>query len=189
MIYPVTYLGPVSWYRSWLRDANAAIEQYETYTKQTIRNHCQIVGPNGIQTLTIPVERMHDNKIMTRNIRIINQNNWQHIHWQALRTAYRNSPFYDYYIDLFEPFYTKQYDFLFDFNIEIMQVVLKLLEIKKEIKLTDDFEADRQHFFTTQTDNTTIPYYQVFESRHGFMPDMSIIDLLFNMGPESYKIL
>ena len=188
VIYPITYLGPVSWYRCWLNDTDALIEQYETYQKQTIRNHCNIVGPNGVQTLTIPIERMHERKILTKDIHITYQEKWQQTHWQALKTAYRNSPFYDYYIDLFEPLYSQKYDYLLDFNIKLMEIILKLSETPKTIQLTDKYIGITQlQISNSEMQNPN--YYQVFQEKHGFIADMSIIDLLFNMGPESYKIL
>lgn len=189
MIFPTTYLGSISWYRSWLNDANALIEQYETFPKQTIRNRCRIIGSNGVQTLTIPVERQHGRNIKTRDIHITYQEKWQHLHWEALRSAYRNSPFYDYYAEFFEPFYTQRFDYLLDFNLQLTEVVLKLLDTNKTINLTTDFSLTDTTCCNPKSDNAPKPYYQVFQDRHGFQADLSIIDLLFNMGPESYLYL
>ncbi len=181
VIFPTTYFGPISWYRCWLNDTDALIEQYETFPKQTIRNRCQIMGSNGVQTLTIPVERQHGRQIKTCDLHITYQEKWQHQHWEALRSAYRNSPFYDYYAEFFEQLYTNHFDYLLDFNIKAMEIILKLLDSPKPIRLTSDYMGVSE---ITMNENTQ-PYYQVFQDKHGFQPDLSIVDLLFNMGPEA----
>ena len=184
MVFPITYLGSVSYWQQWLNDKDALIEQWETFPKQTERNRCTIAGANGAEQLTIPVERQHGRQLKTRDIHITNQENWQHRHWQALKSAYQHSAFYDYYAEFFEPFYTRKYDYLLDFNIGLMEVCLKLLDRQKDIRLTNEYMGTDDY----QTTNYKLPttnYYQVFQDRHGFLPDMSITDLLFNMGPEA----
>lgn len=185
MIYYTTYLGSVGYYRHWLNDTDALIEQWETYPKQTERNRCAILGANGIQQLTIPVERSHGEKIYTRDIRITYQQKWQHQHCQAIRSAYQHSAFYDYYADFFLPFYTKEYRFLLDFNAQLMDVVLQLLEKDKNIMFTTNYIGI--NFADSETYQK--PYYQVFQDKFSFQKDLSIIDLLFNEGPEAYKWL
>ncbi len=190
MVFPITYLGSTSYWQQWLNDTDALIEQWETFPKQTERNRCTIAGANGIEQLTIPVERQHGRQLKTRDIHITYQENWQHRHRQAFKSAYQHSAFYDYYAEFFDPFYTKKYNFLLDFNIGLMEVCLKLLDIKKTIRLTDDYIGISYSQSPIADSTIRIPdYYQVFQDRYGFLPDMSIIDMLFNTGPEARDIL
>ena len=166
------------------------IEQFETYRKQTIRNHCSIYGPNGLQTLTVPVIKVNGNHTMTRDIRITESIPWQRLHWRSIETAYNNSPFFLYYKDEFVCIYEKRFDFLVDLNITLIEVIFNILGIKKEIRFTEQFMKGSEGI-----DNTAIlkkafsPYTQVFSPKYGFLADLSIIDLIFNMGPEAYDFL
>ena len=173
------------------------MERHETFQKQTYRNRCVIATTNGLQTLTVPVERSSSNLI--KDIRISNHGNWRHQHWFALISAYNESPFFDYYQDDFRPFYERQYDFLYDFNMEICHKVCELIDIQPNIKETSSYRsAGVQEFRIIDFRSAINPkhpaddadfvprrYYQVYERKHGFQPNLSILDLLFNMGPES----
>lgn len=177
MVLPTSFFGPVSWYEQIARAAEPiSIEAHENFQKQTLRTRCRIATANGVQTLTVPVSGSGSIK----DIKISDHNNWRHLHWQALASAYGSSPFFEYYADDIAPFFEKKWDFLFDYNLEITHKMCELLDIRTEIHLTDEYQgcSFNQH-------NDSKPYYQVFQSRHGFIPDLSILDLLFNMGPES----
>ena len=142
-----------------------------------------------------------------KDIRISDHGNWRHLHWNALETAYRNSPFFEYYADDFLPFYTQKWDFLFDFNEAMRAKVCELIDLHPKVAQTasygfmdfggrsDDCVADFRNLISpkisVEADVTFIPrgYYQVFREKHGFLPNLSVVDLLFNMGPESLLVL
>lgn len=179
-----SYLPPISWYHDYctiLRDGREPlIDVAEHYVKQTIRNRCTIAMPDGPQHLIIPVEAASCHVPM-RDIRISEHGNWRHHHWNALRTAYGKSPFFEYYADDFAPFFAaRTHDYLIDFNAALHDVVCRLIDITQPV-------PPQQRCL--QPDGTPQPYYQVFAPRLGFLPDLSILDLLFNMGPESILYL
>lgn len=171
---PSLYLGPVSYYGHLLRSGEQDVDVNEPYQKQTLRTRCVIDSPNGPLTLSIPVEKMAHGTPM-RDVRISDHGNWRHQHWQALCSSYRQSPFFDYYADEFAPFYEKRWEFLVDYNEALKQVVLEQMDVAHMAKMPEKPLADT--------------YYQVFAHRHGFLPDLSIVDLLFNMGPEAVLYL
>ena len=178
MVLPTTFFGPVSWYEQIARASEPVfIEAHENFQKQTLRTRCRIATANGVQTLTVPVSGSGSIK----DIKISDHNNWRHLHWQALASAYGSSPFFEYYADEFAPFYEKKWEFLADFNEELMMLVASLLDIEKPVTRTVAFEDAPP---LTEGRRESSPYYQMFASRHGFLPDLSIVDLLFNMGPE-----
>lgn len=136
-ILSTTYFGPIQWYQKLNRYDECLIEQHESFIKQTYRNRMVIPTSNGPLALTIPVN--HDLGIGIKDIRITDHANWRHTHWNALLSAYGESPFFEYYEDDIRPFYEKKYDFLFDFNMETMQKMIELLDIRPKISLTDRY--------------------------------------------------
>ena len=195
-----TYFGPIQWYQKLCRYDQTLIEQYDSYQKQTYRNRCVIATANGLQALTVPVE--HDtlnikNEILkVKDLRISDHNNWRRIHWNALQSAYNESPFFDYYADDIRLFFEKKYEFLVDFNEAIRQTVCNLLDIHPQVSYTTDFSRqpsdidDYREVINAkhpQADEDFQPrrYWQVFEGKHGFQANLSILDLLFNMGNEA----
>lgn len=197
------YLAPVEYYTKLLAYDKIFIEQHDHYMKQTYRNRCTITGPDGELTLSIPTVKPDTPKCPMKDIRISDHGNWRHLHWNAIESAYNNTPFFEYYKDDFRTFYEKKYEFLFDFNEELCRLVCELIDIHPVIERTAEYkmeftvdEADfreiihpKKDFRTADTAFVPQPYYQVFESKLGFLPNLSIIDLLFNMGPESLLIL
>lgn len=180
MLLPCCYLAPVSHYSAYYRADEVRLEVCDHFTKQTLRNRCWIDSPNGALALTIPVVKT-EGKTMMRDVRISDHGNWRHQHWVALESSYRQSPFFEYYADDFAPFYEKKWEFLADYNEELMALVASLLDISKSVTRTAAFEAPLP---LSEGRGESSPYYQVFASRHGFLPDLSIVDLLFNLGPE-----
>ena len=213
-----TYFGPVQWYQKLNRYEECLIERHESFVKQTYRNRMVIPTTNGPLALTIPTN--HDTSMAMKDIRISDHANWRHVHWNALLSAYGESPFFEYYQDDIRPFYEKKYEFLFDFNMETMEKMIELLDIRPKISMTDRYvlseerrvkseefnsleeKLNIQHStFNTEysdfretirpkhplPDPEFIPrrYYQVYERKHGFQPNMSILDLLFNEGNEA----
>lgn len=195
------YLAPAPLYaRLYACDA-LVINGDEPFIKQTYRNRTTIATEKGVQTLTIPV--IHDgNKAAMRDVRISEHGNWRHQHWNAIVSAYRKSPFFDYYADDFAHFYEEKDGFLMDFNLRLHNVTCELLGLHKEIHIVGnrDIEellpecedtrafAEPKEMMSSEMPATT-PYYQVFAQRNGFIPKLGIADLLFNMGPEGLLTL
>ena len=208
----------MQWYQKLNRYEECLIERHESFVKQTYRNRMVIPTANGPLALTIPTN--HDTSMAMKDIRISDHANWRHVHWNALLSAYGESPFFEYYQDDIRPFYEKKYEFLLDFNMETMEKMIELLDIRPKISMTDRYvlseerrvkseefnsleeKLNIQHStFNTEysdfretirpkhplPDPEFIPrrYYQVYERKHGFQPNMSILDLLFNEGNEA----
>lgn len=184
------YLPPVAYLAAILRADAAHIEAMDHYAKQTLRNRALIASPQGPQALTIPVVKAEGKQLM-RDVRISDHGQWRHLHWQALRTAYNASPFFEFYADDFAPFYEQRYEFLFDFNLRLLHLLLRLIDIPTPVLPTTRYEAsapvDLRDF--RRLPPACRPYYQVFAQRQGFLAGLSAVDLLFNMGPESLLIL
>ncbi len=195
-ILSTAYFPPVSYFVSLRTEQQVTIEQWETYTKQTLRNHCHIYGPNGEQRLSVPVVKVNGNHTLTKDIRIALNNNWQKIHWRSIETAYNKSPYFLYYKDYFIPFFEKKQEFLLDLNTRLLETVSPLLRWDLRIELTENYQGLNLPAFN-QKKETTRPeemlffpeYIQVFSSRTGFIPDLSILDLIFNLGPEAGEYL
>ena len=195
------YLAPVQYYTKLLQcKGNAYIEAYDSYTKQTYRNRCVIVDANGPLALTIPTEKTAEGKCLMRDIRISDHGNWRHRHWNALEAAYRHTPFFLYYEDDFRPFYEQKIESLYDFNMGLTRLGCQLIGIDTPLLPTTEYEGAscltdlRECIHPKQAweaDKEFAPkeYYQVFKDKHGFIANMSIVDLLFNMGPDSILIL
>ena len=197
------YLAPIQYYSKLLQCGSDAayIEGYDNYAKQTYRNRCLIADANGPLALTIPTEKTAEGKCLMRDIRISDHGNWRHQHWNALEAAYRHTPFFLYYEDDFRPFFEKKITFLYDFNMQLTELVCSLIGLNTTLRTTDTYRpnavgmADFRALITPKSsweaDGEFRPteYYQVFKEKHGFIPNLSIADLLFNMGPESILIL
>ena len=201
VILSTAYLAPIQYFSKILKFDTSIIELHENYVKQSFRNRCNIYGANGLQTLSIPIKKNTKPKILIKDIKISYEKNWQKNHWKAIKSAYGSSPFYEYFIDDFAPFYNKKFTFLIDFNNEIQQVVLDLLEIDTNITYTNSFKKNydikdfretinpKKRLAKPDEEFVCFEYYQVFAEKHGFIPNLSIIDLLFNEGTNAVEIL
>lgn len=197
------YWGPIQYYSKLYSYRNVFVEAHEHYVKQTYRNRCVIASPAGTQALTVPIIKPETDKCAMKDIRVSDHGNWRHLHWNALESSYRNSPFFEYYADDFLPFYTKQWEFLFDFNEAIRQKVCELIDLSINVVPTDAYglvgnDDAADDFRTLISPKVAVEaderfacpvYYQVFQNRNGFIPNLSIADLLFNMGPEALLVL
>ena len=194
-----TYLGNIQFYSKLVHFSEIWIEQHCHYTKQTYRNRCKIATANGVMALSIPTIKPATEKCKTKDIRIDNSQHWQQIHWRALEAGYNSSPFFEYYKDDFAPFYTNKFEFLVDYTFQLQSLVIALLELDCKVQLTDayttyDDALDYRDALSAKKeieDNDFVisSYYQVFENKYGFIPNLSILDLLFNMGNESILVL
>jgi hypothetical protein len=198
VLLSTTYFGPIQWYQKLYRAEHVEIEQWESFQKQTYRNRCLIATANGVQALTVPVE--HGDSPLIKDIRLSDHGNWRHLHWNALQSAYGESPFFEYYQDDIRPFFERHWTFLLDFNEEIRQKMCELIDIQPNVSYTEGFIPEESPLTSYRTaispkhpqdDPDFLPkrYYQVYEQKHGFLPNLSILDLLFNMGPESIFLL
>ena len=187
-----TYFGPVQWYQRLCQPEQVWIERWESFQKQTLRNRCLIASANGVQALTVPVEHSAGN-CLVKDVRISDHGNWRHLHWNALRSAYGKSPFFDYYEDDLHPFFENihpnRWAYLFDFNEAIREKMCELIDIHPVVSYTTTFVqgglTDAEALPVGEITASFKPYYQVWREKHGFLPNLSILDLLFNMGPES----
>jgi hypothetical protein len=189
-LIPTAYLPPIGYMARLVHSGSVVIEVWESYTKQTCRNHCNIYSPNGLQTLTIPVIKVNGNHTLTKDIRIANQIPWQINHWRSIETAYNNSPFFLYYQDFLLPFYQKKYDFLLDLNADLLKTIIKLLKldipVERSVAFCPDRDINGREMLVSKKSRFTNPlYHQVFTEKSGFIPNLSIVDLLFNLGNES----
>ena len=184
------YLAPVEQYVRLYAAKRMLVDLDAPFVKQTFRNRALIAAENGALPLTIPVVHNGGVKQAMRDVRISDHGNWRRMHWNAIVSAYKKSPFFDYYADDFRPFYEKRYEFLADFNMQLHHTVCELLGLEREVVALDsvDATADALDCRPLAEPSTVVaaqqPYYQVFEQRNGFLPNLSIADLLFNMGPE-----
>ncbi len=200
-IFSIAYFPPVHYFYELCNAEQVLIEQFENYTKQSYRNRCEILSPNGKQILSIPVIKKSGEKQIIKDIRIDYKNNWQAIHLKSLKTAYLSSPFYEFYIDALKIFFEKKYTFLFDFNLEIIQTLLSELGINKELLLSNNFQKQvsgkdlRHTIHPKKAIKEYFPHYkaktytQVFFDRYSFVPNLSVLDLLFNEGPNTEYFL
>jgi hypothetical protein len=196
------YLGPIQYFSKLLTPGTIIIERYEHFPKQSYRNRCIIYGANGPLTLTVPVTK-ENIKEYTRDIRIDYATNWLKIHLKAIESAYNNSPFYPYYIDDIRDILNKKETYLYDLNQKLTLTLCDLIKIKPIVSETNDYivELPPQTFDFRECihpklrmfkpdENFEAPQYsQVFASKHGFIENLSIIDMLFNIGPDCKELL
>lgn len=199
-ILPTAYLAPVPYFYR-LVNSPVIIDRHAHYHKQTYANRCRIATAHGIENLTIPVE--HTDHTPLCDVRTSSHHDWQIQHWRALEAAYNASPFFDYYKDELRPFYNRPTDRLFDFTLALQNKILELLDLEANYTLSETYKKDYtngeidlrnayctpKNIVTLQPDFTKKHYYQVFEQKLGFIANLSIVDLLFNMGNEARLIL
>lgn len=202
ILLSTAYFAPIQYYSKFLKYDTIYIEQFENFIKQTYRNRCKIMGGCGPVMLIVPVVKGRGPKILIKDIRISYDTDWQRNHWRTLFSAYNSSPFFEYYSDEIRPVFEKKFSFLFDLNQSVHETICELLELENKVIFTNDFEitpygtlnfresiTPKMH--KTQPDIHFQPamYTQVFSDRTEFSPNLSILDLLFNEGPNSYSVL
>ena len=191
LIIPTAYLGPVWLYAYLLAVPHCLEDRGEHYIKQTCRTRCHIATPQGVQALTVPVDRSGGSHTAVRDLRLSSHGNWRHLHWQALTSAYERTPYFEYFADEFRTLYQQPFTFLADFNAALHEAVCRCLDLRQHFP-PKAYTPGLIHADTPAPFSLTFraePYYQVFASRTGFLPHLSIVDLLFNLGPESRLLL
>ena len=196
------YLPPIQYFARLYAADQILAERCDHYVKQTYRNRTVIASSNGPLALTIPIVRTGENNQSMRDLRISDHGRWHRLHWTALVSAYEQSPYFPYYEDDFRHFYEEPYEYLIDFNDALQAKICELLMLTPDIRPTTEYvktpapeiEDCRDLIrpkvsFSEDARFRIVPYYQVFQSRLGFLPNLSIVDLLFNMGPESRLVL
>lgn len=191
-IFPTAYFPCISYVAQFLADDTPVIEIFDTYHKQTYRNRCHVMTANGVQMLSVPVKQVNGNHTMTKDMVISTVEPWQQVHRRCLESAYMSSPYFEHYYRYIAPIFEQHFERLIDLNDAALTAILKMLKVKKEIVHTSDYvkEADddfRNVFVKRPIDNPSpiTPYYQVFENKFPFAPDLSVLDLIFNEGPEA----
>ena len=201
ILLSTAYLPPVQYITKFITNIPVLIEKHENYQKQSYRNRCYIYGANGKQCLVIPVKKQ-GLKTPVSEAEIDNRYGWQKNHLKSIESAYRLSAFYEYYADDFRRFYEKECRFLFTLNMELLQLILSLMRIQNDPDITKSWESipincmdyrqsihPKVRLALPDDDFNPQPYQQVFQERHGFIPNLSVIDLLFNEGPLAADIL
>ena len=202
ILLSTAYFAPIRYFSKLAVYPEIYIEQHENFIKQTYRNRTVILGANGSISLIVPVEKGREKKIKIKDLRIAYDEEWQRNHWRTIFSAYNSSPFFEYYADDIEPFFRKKHNFLFDFNQQITETLAEILEIPLSLNLTREFEqvpenclnfreqiSPKTHLIDPDPHFAAQYYTQVFSEKFGFVPDLSILDLLFNEGPSSQSIL
>jgi hypothetical protein len=173
------------------------IESEEHFPKQTYRNRAHVFTPDGVLVLTVPVIKGSKTHTKIKDVKISYDFDWQRLHWLSLQACYRRSAYFEYYEDELAPFYEKRFDFLFDYNEQVLQFLLKSIKLKVDLQYTQSYESSYSQLndFRNSISPKKEPgfeqkqYFQVFEERQGFQKNLSIVDLLFNQGPHSLNYL
>lgn len=196
VILSTAYLPDLAYLSAVLNAESILIEQYEHFVKQTFRNRCSILTSNGKQLLSIPLLKQADKELI-KDKRISYAENWQQQHWRTITSSYKNSPYFEFFEDDLKPFYTNRFDFLIDYNTELLKTILHILRKQKQIISTNTFveqpenTIDLRHtnFQEQYADCYTKTYYQVFEDKFDFVPQLSCFDALFNVGLDTIDLV
>lgn len=197
-IFPLFYLPPVEFFRQMkAHKEQIVIEAAEHFPKQTYRNRASIDSPQGKLDLIVPVIKGSKVHTKIRDVKISYDFNWQRLHWMSIQTSYRRSAYFEFYEDAFARFYEEKWDYLFDYNLELLDLLTKNLKLQLPYTFTSEYEetyADRDDFRKSihpkiASDGSFKEYFQVFGDKNGFLPNLSIIDLLFSQGPQSASFL
>ncbi|WZL89242.1 WbqC family protein [Salinimicrobium sp. 3283s] len=198
LLHPA-YFGPVSQFVAIVNADELVFENEDNYQKQTYRNRMYIYGANGKLLLNIPIKHTGNKSghQKYKDIKIENDFPWQKQHWKSLETVYRTSPFFEFYEDEFYPLYHREYDYLMDFNYRCLELALDCLQLDLSYKKTEEYFKEPTGLFDRRSlieakknePQSLEPYFQVFKEKYGFLNDLSIVDLIFNEGPNALNYL
>ncbi|WP_199139611.1 WbqC family protein [Pedobacter sp. ASV12] len=193
-IFPLFYLPPVGYFSALkAHDFNFVLEKQEHFPKQTYRNRASIASPDGTLDLIIPVVKGAKVHTALKDVKISYDTRWQRLHWLSLQNCYRSSAYFEFYEDGLRPFYERKFDFLYDYNLELLQWLCKQLKIEAAITESQSYEKEWPGLidYRNRMSKKEVPlqetksYFQVFSDRNEFMPNLSMVDLLFSQGPQS----
>lgn len=196
LIHP-TYFPSVAHFAAIIKADTVTFEVCDNFQKQTYRNRCYIYGANGKLLLNVPVVHSQKNRQMYKDVSIADTENWQSHHWKSLQSTYKMSPFFEFYDYEIEPLFTQKFNSILDFNLQCFKIICNCLELDIDIKTTSIFEkeptniSDYRSLVNAKKEpqyNFT-PYTQVFTQKHGWIENLSILDLLFNEGPNTINYL
>jgi hypothetical protein len=195
LLYP-SYFPNIASYIVMAQSNDIIFEVHDSYQKQTYRNRCYIYGANGKLSLNIPVNFSQKNRKNTEEIKIDNSSKWQSTHWKSIESAYKTSPFFEFYEDEFKDLFSTPKEFLLDFNLECIAVINNCLNLKLDFSKSDQFlksinELDYRFLVNARKESKIdlMSYIQVFQDKHGYLTNLSILDLLFNEGPNALGYL
>ena len=196
-LLPLAYAGPIAHWVPICKQQSIIWEVQDFYHKQTYRNRMEIHAANGKLMLSIPIQHLgYEGHQYYKDVQIANEFTWQRNHWLSLKTAYQSSPFFEYYEDDIAPLYQKPFKSLLVFNKKVMETICELLQLQAPQETTKTYEKDSPHhdlrhlIDAKNAKPTTIyEYIQVFSEKNGFISNLSILDILFNMGPETVPLL
>lgn len=196
LLHP-TYFPSIATFVAIIKAETTVLEVHDNYQKQTYRNRCYIYAANGKLQLSVPVVFSQKNRQKYSEVKIANDYQWQDNHFKSLESAYRTSPFYEYYIDELQPLFTENFDYILDFNLKCFEVICECLQLEISTSKTEIFEREPQDvkdyrgLVNAKKENIIAlePYNQVFYTKHGYINNLSILDLLFNEGPNAISYL
>ena len=197
-IFPLFYHPPIEYVTRLIQHKdNILIDKHEHFPKQTFRNRASVHSANGKLDLIVPVIKGSNVHTPVKDVRISHEFNWQREHRMSLQTAYRSSAYFEFYEDDLMPFYERKWTFLYDYNEEILQFLLKALKLNISYTVSSEYNSFypamddyRESIHPKKAPSIELNrYFQVFEEKNGFLPNLSILDLLFNQGPQSSKYL
>jgi hypothetical protein len=196
-LFVPTYFSPISQYSAIINSEELSFEMEDNFQKQSYRNRCYIFNTNGKQLLNIPVKHPNSSgRKKTKDTLVENATPWQDQHFKSLKTAYRNSPFFEFYVDDMTPIFEKEYTFLHDVNIDTFLFICDALQLNSNFKKTTTYTVDIENNdfrdlaeVKNQPEVLVAKYIQMFDDKHGFIPNLSILDLLFMEGPNAISFL
>lgn len=191
VLMPVFYLPPVSWFSVFLSEEHDVVfEQFENFPKQTYRNRANIYGANGRLSLIVPIR--HNGKRRMKDIEISYAENWQNLHWKSIKTAYQSSPYFEFYESRLEVVFDTAETSLLRFNLRALGIIQDILKTEKAYSLNHEYlaepaAADYRSRFSAKvpSDVEMAEYYQTFQEKYGFLRDLSVLDALCNLGPQT----